>query len=236
MRKKIPGFEHYTIDELGVVINTETGKTKKNTLGKVGYFYVDLYKNKKNKKMYIHRLLAQLFIPNPENKPEVNHKDGVKTNNSLDNLEWVTRSENTSHAYKIGLNQGSKVLPQSEAPIIYRRFKAGETLAKICESYPVVQSCLTEALKKYTKANNLQKEFEDIKKDRHLQRTKNRVYKHSKPIIMLDKDTKKELRTFKSPSEAAKFLGKTTSGPISNVLTGRTKTGYGFKWEYAERP
>lgn len=55
----------------------------------------------KNKHYSIHRLVAETFIPNPQNKPEVNHKDGNKENNCVNNLEWVTRSENQIHSYRI---------------------------------------------------------------------------------------------------------------------------------------
>jgi hypothetical protein len=68
-----------------------------------GYYFVNLCKDGKWKKSPIHRLVAQAFHPNPENFPEVNHLDGVKTNNLSTNLEWTTRLGNASHASRMGL-------------------------------------------------------------------------------------------------------------------------------------
>lgn len=66
-----------------------------------GYLIVGLSKNGKRKNFYLHRLVAEAFIPNPENKPEVNHKKGNKYDNRACNLEWVTRSENQIHAKEV---------------------------------------------------------------------------------------------------------------------------------------
>ena len=95
--KQIKGFTNYEISSLGRVRN----KDRVLRLQKHNYVNILLTHNKKQYKRYIHRLVAQAFIPNE--KEEVNHKDGNKHNNNLDNLEWVTRSENTLHAYKTGL-------------------------------------------------------------------------------------------------------------------------------------
>ena len=68
-----------------------------------GYRQIGLFKNNKLKFFYVHRILAQIFLPNPLNLPEVNHKNGIKTDNKIENLEWVSKSENMQHAHKIGL-------------------------------------------------------------------------------------------------------------------------------------
>lgn len=68
-----------------------------------GYQYVKLWFNSKTKAQFVHRLVAKAFIENPKNKPEVNHIDGVKSHNHVDNLEWVTSKENKDHAKRTGL-------------------------------------------------------------------------------------------------------------------------------------
>lgn len=72
-----------------------------------GYCYVVLSKDGRSKNVLLHRLVAMHFIPNLENKPEVNHRDGDKDNNFDWNLEWVTPSENIRHSYRIGLEKPS---------------------------------------------------------------------------------------------------------------------------------
>ena len=78
-----------------------------------GYFNAALALNGKRKDIGIHRLVAMAFIANPENKLEVNHKDGIKTNNHVSNLEWSTRREQMKHAYDMGLNSIVKNIKNS---------------------------------------------------------------------------------------------------------------------------
>ena len=73
-----------------------------------GYLTVDLYRDSKRSTKRVHRLVAESFIPNPDNQPEVNHKDGNKHNNCVDNLEWVSKKDNCRHAWAMGLVKPSR--------------------------------------------------------------------------------------------------------------------------------
>ena len=106
--KVIEEFPNYLIDIDGNVYDTEKNKYCHFNKDNYGYILVNLRKNNNWYKRKVHRLLALSYLPNPENKCDVNHIDGNKSNNSLDNLEWATRSENMKHAWKNILTNESK--------------------------------------------------------------------------------------------------------------------------------
>lgn len=85
------------------------GRELKQQLSAVGYYRVEIWHKGFGRKHLVHRLVASAFIPNPNDKPQVNHKDGNKLNNDVENLEWVTQSENQIHAYRTNLQRGFHV-------------------------------------------------------------------------------------------------------------------------------
>lgn len=133
--EEIPGYVGlYQVTNLGSVYRN--GKRLKSFInGK--YTKVNLYKDGVMTQHTVHRLVATAFIPNPDNKKEVNHKDGNKTNNHVSNLEWVTSSENRQHAYDTGLKTVGE----------HHRKVAAET-CRIHRSKPIIQ---------FTKDNNVVK-------------------------------------------------------------------------------
>jgi hypothetical protein len=117
MWKQIEEYD-YEINYNGVVRRISNKKVKKSHLRKSGYVAIQLCFDNKRKSFYLHRILAKCFIINPENKKYVNHINGIKSDNSVENLEWCTHSENMLHAFKNNLSKPHsklKKLQQKEA-------------------------------------------------------------------------------------------------------------------------
>lgn len=107
----ITGYEGlYQISSYGRVKSFHFGKEHilRPAHNEKGYLKVHLVNGTNHKNAYIHIMVARAFIPNPENKPEVNHSDGIKLNCHVSNLEWATSSENNKHAFREGLNRQAK--------------------------------------------------------------------------------------------------------------------------------
>jgi len=105
--KDIPGYEGlYEITADLEIRNIKSGRILKIFLNIDGYSVVGLFQKGKQKQLFMHRIVAELFVPNPENKPQVNHINGIKTDFRPVNLEWCTQSENQNHAYRTGLQIG----------------------------------------------------------------------------------------------------------------------------------
>ena len=107
--KTIPGFgEKYQVTKTGRIRNSKTGRELSPYKKPDGYLAVNLSHQNKAKPTMVHRLVAEAYIPNPEGLPVVNHIDGDKGNPHVKNLEWVSFSENSLHAFRTGLSQISE--------------------------------------------------------------------------------------------------------------------------------
>jgi hypothetical protein len=152
--KDIPNYKGlYQASSLGRIkslartVNSSHGSTqfineriRKYVFTPLGYYRILLLKCKVRKIYFVHRLVAITFIENPDNKPQINHKDGNKLNNNVDNLEWCTQKENSIHAWSNGLQK----------PYIREKYKTNTRSRKVLQfdmngNFIKKYNCLTEA-------------------------------------------------------------------------------------------
>lgn len=156
-------YDNIFIDGEDVYVQKASGMHKLcKWVDNVGYYQVVWRENGKRKYVRVHRLIAETLLPNPNNLPQVDHKDGNKLNNALSNLEWVSNAENTQRGYNSGLYHSSKRSHKISAK--------HKTTGKV-EIYKSIRSCADAlglnrktitAILKQQKANNYDYEFQYV--------------------------------------------------------------------------
>lgn len=236
--RPIPEFEtEYDITEEGNVIRRETGKILRPSLNKQnGYLYVGLWKANKGRTYSVHRLVASTFIPNPQNKPFINHKDSNRANSHKNNLEWVTQSENLLHGYEFGhmSQEARRNFKEFELDILLKGFLSGLSMTALAQEYKCGLSRLTINLRKHAQFVDLINDFEkELYQQKRLRNAQANAHKR-KAIIQSDLSGA-FITQHESATSAAKALGKKSSGSISNALNPNhpQKKAFGYLWKYA---
>ena len=211
---------------------TYKGKVLAQTINKLtGYSMVSLWKGNKGSSFTVHRLLAQAFIPNPDSKEYINHIDGNKLNNALTNLEWCTPSENSKHAYAVGLSKQAKNLTDAQVYKCLKDFLAGNTLTTLAKQYNTGLTRLTINVRNLAIKLNMEDAYNAQLLVSRVSRAK-AVQQKTIAIEQWSKDGLLLLNTFPSLREASKHTTART-GAISNVLANRCKSAGGFLWKLA---
>lgn len=136
-------MKDYEITKDGKVISLKHNKKYeiKGYIDRYGYRRVLLHVDGRRIKFFVHRLVAMTYIPNPNNLPQVNHKDGNKLNNNVENLEWCSAKENIGHAIRTGLRHKKGKLNENQVKEIRELFK-DKSMKEIAEMYDVSLSCI----------------------------------------------------------------------------------------------
>ena len=227
--KPIKEFEgYYEVSNMGRVRSLNykrTGKKKilKNIEDYKGYLEVGLTKNGKRKQFKVHRLVAEAFIPNPENKPCIDHINTVKSDNRVENLRWVTYKENSNNEKTLEKFKG-------ENHHFFGKHHTEETKKKISEAQKGENNHMygkhhTEETKK--KMSEAQKG----EKGSMYGKTGEK-HPRSKPVVQIDPNTN-EVKVWGSTREAER-IGGFCHNAIGKCCRGKLKTYKGFKWMYLE--
>ena len=231
----IDGIETiYSVNNLGQVRN-DVRNTYLTQYSEQEYRVVSiaLGQGRGSKRKRVHRLVAEAFIPNPENKPYVNHKDGIRYHNDVENLEWVTPSENTKHAVETGLIGYQKKRAVRQYSLNGELMMTFESATEASRQTGATQEKITDCCRGNRKtAKDYQWRYDDANID-HLPAVPERVNK-SKKVAQYDSNWQL-INIYDSYRDAARAVDGTPSA-ISRICSGQKKlyTHKGYYWKIVD--
>jgi len=255
--RDIPGYEGlYKISSIGRLKSVDRvssigkqvkGIIRKLAYNKKGYLMTSLCKNGVSTTKTIHRMVAKAFIPNPNNLPQINHKNGIKTDNGVDNLEWCTNLENMQHAFSTGLkegltgeNNGRAILSQEEVDYIKTKYNNGEKAKEIAKELnlklSMVRYILNDGGWKFTYIDVEKRDDRaNWTKEHSINSLLSKFNKGEKPAVVVAQYTKegKEIGKYRSINNAAIQTGVPRKSIEANVHN-KAKHAGGFLWKKIE--
>ena len=217
-------------------VSTE-GEVRKDTTNYIlsqssqqDYKFVTLLINGQQKRMRVHRMVAMTFIENPDNKPYVNHINGIRYDNNVENLEWVTQSENIQHAVRTGLMQNGRKKAVIQYNLNGDRMATFESASEAARQTGGSQSKITMCCKRQREtANDYQwRYYDDIQDVQKIEKK----FITGKQVAQCDEEGN-ILNIYPSFKEAARAVNGTSSA-ISRVCSGTNIRHKGYKWKLVE--
>ncbi len=226
----------YEGQETDYSVSTE-GEVRKDTTNYIlsqssqqDYKFVGLIINGKQKRMRVHRMVALTFIDNPDNKPYVNHINGNRSDNNVENLEWVTPSENTQHAVNTGLFKSGRTRAVIQYNLNGEQMATFESATEAARQTGGSQSKITMCCRRQRdSANDYQwRYYDDIQDVQKIEKK----FITGKKVAQCDEEGN-ILKIYPSFKEAARAVNGTSSA-ISRVCSGTNIRHKGYKWKLVE--
>ena len=226
----------YEGQETDYSVSTE-GEVRKDTTNYIlsqssqqDYKFVGLIINGKQKRMRVHRMVALAFIDNPDNKPYVNHINGNRSDNNVENLEWVTPSENTQHAVDTGLFKSGRARAVVQYNLNGEQMATFESASEAARQTGGSQSKITMCCRRQRdSANDYQwRYYDDIQDVQKIEKK----FITGKKVAQCDEEGN-ILKIYPSFKEAARAVNGTSSA-ISRVCSGTNIRHKGYKWKLVE--
>ena len=226
----------YEGQETDYSVSTE-GEVRKDTKNYIlsqssqqDYKFVGLIINEKQKRMRVHRMVALTFINNPDNKPYVNHINGNRSDNNVENLEWVTPSENTQHAVNTGLFKSGRTRAVIQYNLNGEQMATFESATEAARQTGGSQSKITMCCRRQRdSANDYQwRYYDDIQDVQKIEKK----FITGKKVAQCDEEGN-ILKIYPSFKEAARAVNGTSSA-ISRVCSGTNIRHKGYKWKLVE--